>query len=95
MENENQATKPGMRTVKGLLQERWHHLLLGLLIAAHLAVNRAWLSTNLVLLGWDRPRHLIESLVYNDILQQVSPQSLFEAWVHSGYYPPLFHWATE
>jgi len=90
---ENQATRSGLGSAKGLLQQRWHQVLLGLLIAAQLAVNRAWLSTNLVLLGWDRPRHLIESLVYNDILRQVSPRTLFEAWVHSGYYPPLFHWA--
>jgi 4-amino-4-deoxy-L-arabinose transferase-like glycosyltransferase len=93
MVTENRATKSGPGAVKGFLRQRWHQVLLGLLIAAQLAVNRAWLSTNLVLLGWDRPRHLIESLVYNDILRQVSPQSLFEAWVHSGYYPPLFHWA--
>ena len=71
----------------------WHLLLLGILIVAQLAVNWAWLRTNVVLLGWDRPRHLIESLVYNDILGQLSLRSLFEGWVHSGYYPPLFHWA--
>ncbi|HUW95730.1 MAG TPA: glycosyltransferase family 39 protein, partial [Anaerolineae bacterium] len=93
MVTENQATRSGLGRAKGLLEQRWHQVLLGLLIVAQLAVNRAWLSTNLVLLGWDRPRHLIESLVYNDILRQVSPRTLFEAWVHSGYYPPLFHWA--
>jgi 4-amino-4-deoxy-L-arabinose transferase-like glycosyltransferase len=92
MVTKNHATRPGA-AVEAFLRQRWHQVLLGLLIAAQLAANRAWLSTNLVLLGWDRPRHLIESLVYNDILRQVSPQSLFEAWVHSGYYPPLFHLA--
>jgi 4-amino-4-deoxy-L-arabinose transferase-like glycosyltransferase len=75
------------------LRQRWHGVLLGVLIAAQVAVNWAWLRTNVVILGWDRPRHLIESLVYNDILQQVTLRSTFEAWTHSGYYPPLFHWA--
>jgi 4-amino-4-deoxy-L-arabinose transferase-like glycosyltransferase len=93
MVTDNQAARSVLGSAKGLLEQRWHQVLLGLLIAAQLAVNRAWLSTNLVLLGWDRPRHLIESLVYNDILQYVSLRSMFEAWVHSGYYPPLFHWA--
>jgi len=78
---------------KDLLRGRWQIMLLGLLIAAQAAVNWAWLSTNVVILGWDRPRHLIESLVYNDLLEQVTLRSTFEAWTHSGYYPPLFHWA--
>jgi 4-amino-4-deoxy-L-arabinose transferase-like glycosyltransferase len=82
-----------MQAAKEFLRRRWHLLLLGLLIAAQVAVNWTWLSTNWVLLGWDRPRHLIESLVYNDLLEYVSLRSLFEAWVHSGYYPPLFHLA--
>jgi len=82
-----------MHAANELLRRRWHLLLLGLLIVAQVAVNWGWLSTNVVLLGWDRPRHLIESLVYNDLLESVSMRSLFEAWVHSGYYPPLFHWA--
>jgi 4-amino-4-deoxy-L-arabinose transferase-like glycosyltransferase len=75
------------------LRQRWHVVLLGVLIAAQVVVNWAWLRTNVVILGWDRPRHLIESLVYNDLLQQVTLRSTFEAWTHSGYYPPLFHWA--
>lgn len=76
-----------------LLRRYWHLAALGLLIVAHLAVNWAWLSANVVILGWDRPRHLIESLVYNDILEQITLRSLFEAWTHSGYYPPLYHLA--
>lgn len=82
-----------LEKVKGLLRSRWQVLLLGLLIAAQVAVNWTWLRTNVVIVGWDRPRHLIESLVYNDLLQQVTLRSTFEAWTHSGYYPPLFHWA--
>jgi len=66
-------------------------VLLGLLVAFQLAVNWAWLSTNVTIIGWDRPRHLIESLVYNDILEHIGLGSLFQAWTHSGYYPPLLH----
>jgi 4-amino-4-deoxy-L-arabinose transferase-like glycosyltransferase len=75
------------------LRSHWQLLTLGVLIAGQWAVNWAWLSTNTVILGWDRPRHLIESLVYNDILDQVTLRSLFQAWTHSGYYPPLYHLA--
>lgn len=77
----------------GFLVRQGHLVLLSLLISIQLAVNWAWLSTNVVIIGWDRPRHLIESLVYNDILEQVNLNSLFEAQTHSGYYPPLFHWS--
>jgi 4-amino-4-deoxy-L-arabinose transferase-like glycosyltransferase len=69
----------------------WTVLALALLIVVQSAVNWSWLSTNVVVLGWDRPRHLIESLVYNDLLKQVSFDSLFRTLTYSGYYPPLFH----
>jgi len=82
-----------LEKVKSLLRSRWQVMFLGLLIAAQVVVNWTWLRTNVVIVGWDRPRHLIESLVYNDLLQQVTLRSTFEAWTHSGYYPPLFHWA--
>ena len=72
MVTESKAKGPVMGSVKDWARRQWHLVLLGLLIAAQLAVNWVWLRTNVVLLGWDRPRHLIESLVYNDILQQVS-----------------------
>jgi 4-amino-4-deoxy-L-arabinose transferase-like glycosyltransferase len=81
------------RAVRGFLSHRWHLLLLSLLILFQLAVNWAWLSTNVTVIGWDRPRHLIESLVYNDILQHIDLGSLFEGWTHSGYYPPFFHFS--
>jgi len=73
-----------------VVQQR-HLLLLFLLIAFQLTINWAWLSTNVTIIGWDRPRHLIESLVYSDILEQIDLGSLFQALTHSGYYPPLFH----
>lgn len=89
----NSDAESVLQVVTRSLRERWHVVLLGILVAAQVAVNWAWLRTNVVILAWDRPRHLIESLVYNDILRQVTLRSMFEAWTHSGYYPPLFHWA--
>jgi 4-amino-4-deoxy-L-arabinose transferase-like glycosyltransferase len=66
-------------------------LILAALILFHLLNNWIWLSTNVVIVGWDRPRHLIESLRYNDILKTLNYPSFFEAFTLSGYYPPLFH----
>ncbi len=55
-------------------------------------VNWHWLSANVVTYGWDRLDHLITSLAYRDILQQVTPASLLRALAYSSYYPPLFHY---
>lgn len=66
-------------------------LILAALLLFHIVNNWIWLSTNLVIVGWDRPRHLIESLRYNDLLKNLSYPSFFEAFTLSGYYPPLFH----
>ncbi len=87
------VTPSGVRfhKAKEFLRSYGHVLLLALLIVIQIAINWSWLSTNVNVIGWDRPRHLIESLVYNDILDQTSLGSLFEAWTYSGYYPPLFH----
>lgn len=66
-------------------------LILATLVLFHILNNWMWLSTNVVIVGWDRPRHLIESLRYNDILKTFNYPSFFEAFTLSGYYPPLFH----
>jgi 4-amino-4-deoxy-L-arabinose transferase-like glycosyltransferase len=89
----NSGAEPAPQMVTRFIRRQGHVLLLGLLIAAQVVVNWAWLRTNVVIVGWDRPRHLIESLVYNNLLRQVTPRTTFEAWTYSGYYPPLFHWA--
>jgi 4-amino-4-deoxy-L-arabinose transferase-like glycosyltransferase len=81
----------GRRELRSFVGSHWTLWVLGLLIVAQIAINWSWLSTNLNVVGWDRPRHLIESLVYNDILRQVDLTSLFRALTYSGYYPPLFH----
>jgi 4-amino-4-deoxy-L-arabinose transferase-like glycosyltransferase len=87
------ASRPVLSSARDGLAHRWRLVLLSLLILFQLVVNWAWLSTNVTVIGWDRPRHLIESLVYNDIFKQIDLGSLFEGWTHSGYYPPLFHFS--
>ncbi|MGB3904495.1 MAG: glycosyltransferase family 39 protein [Anaerolineae bacterium] len=77
--------------VRRFVGAHWTVLALGLLIVIQIAISWLWLSTNVVVLGWDRPRHLIESLVYSDLLKQADFRSLFRAITYSGYYPPLFH----
>ncbi|CAN5376137.1 hypothetical protein BH10CHL1_BH10CHL1_15620 [soil metagenome] len=54
-------------------------------------VNWHWLGVNVVTYGWDRMDHLITSLAYNNILQTITPQSIFNALVYSNYYPPFVH----
>ena len=66
-------------------------LVLAAVILLHIVNNWMWLSTNEVIVGWDRPRHLIESLRYNNILKTLNYPSFFQAFTLSGYYPPLFH----
>ncbi|HYN87380.1 MAG TPA: glycosyltransferase family 39 protein, partial [Ardenticatenaceae bacterium] len=53
--------------------------------------NWAWLRTNVVTLGWDRIAHLETSLLYFDVLRDLHPRTLFNAWTLEGYYPPLVH----
>jgi len=69
----------------------WPFVVLAALILFHIVNNWIWPSTNLVIVGWDRPRHLIESLRYNDILKTLNYPSFFKAFTLSGYYPPSFH----
>lgn len=78
------------RAVRGFVVQQRYPALLSLLVA-FLTLNWAWLSIDVTTIDWDRPRHLIERLVYNDILERVNLNSLLAALTHSGYYPPLFH----
>ncbi len=78
------------RAVRGVVVQQRYLVLLSLLIAL-LAVNCAWLSINVAIIDRDRPGHLIERLVHNDLLERVNLNSLSTALTHSGYYLPLFH----
>lgn len=85
------ATVIGLWRTGRFLRRYWWALALIALVIVQIAINLSWLSTNVMVVGWDRPRHLIESLVYNEMLTEISLRSLFEAFTYSGYYPPLFH----
>ncbi|MDQ3249890.1 MAG: glycosyltransferase family 39 protein, partial [Chloroflexota bacterium] len=69
----------------------WQLGVVSLLTLGCALVNRHWLGVNVVTYGWDRMDHLITSLVYNDILASITPQSVFSALVFSNYYPPFVH----
>ena len=61
------------------------------LVAFHVVSNWAFVATQVTILGWDRPAHLVRTLVYNDILQEVNIRSLFEVMTWSWNRPPLSH----
>jgi len=48
-----------------------------------------WLSANVVLTRWDSPQLLVKSLVFNDLLQNLSLASLFDVMIWDTYKPPL------
>lgn len=64
-------------------------LLLALLSIFHGVNNWLYLSKSATILGWDQPDHLVRTMVYNDILQQVNLRSLFEVMTWSWNRPPL------
>jgi 4-amino-4-deoxy-L-arabinose transferase-like glycosyltransferase len=61
------------------------------LVAFHAVNNWIYVRTQVTILGWDRPAHLVRTLVYNDMLQRLNIQSLFEAMTWSWNRPPLSH----
>ncbi|MFQ5886285.1 MAG: hypothetical protein ACE5II_03515, partial [Anaerolineae bacterium] len=64
-------------------------LLLTLLSIFHGVNNWLYLSKSVTILGWDQPDHLVRTMVYNGILQQVNIESLFEVMTWSWNRPPL------
>ena len=45
-------------------------------------------------MGWDPVGHLWRTIVYRDVLTQVSPVTLFQALTTDSFRPPLFHLCT-
>jgi len=62
-----------------------------LLAGFHIANNWAYVSKRVTIRGWDRPAHLVRTLIYNDILKEINVRSLFEALTWSWNRPPLRH----
>ncbi len=71
---------------------RWASLATVLaLLAFHAANNWAFVVAQVTILGWDRPAHLVRTLIYNDMLAEVNLRSLFEVLTWSWNRPPLYH----
>ena len=50
-----------------------------------------WLSANQFAIGWDRPKHLVSTLIFDRMLRPLNIVTLFEVFsLNIGYYPPLF-----
>jgi 4-amino-4-deoxy-L-arabinose transferase-like glycosyltransferase len=64
-------------------------LLIAMLVAWHAFHNWLWLDHNIVLTGWDKARHLAQSLAYNDMLSPFRLRSLFSAFISDSVRPPL------
>jgi 4-amino-4-deoxy-L-arabinose transferase-like glycosyltransferase len=64
-------------------------LLIAVLVAWHAFHNWLWLDRNIVLTGWDKARHLAQSLAYNDMLTPLRLRSLFTAFISDTVRPPL------
>ena len=61
------------------------------LVAFHVYNNWVFVTTQVTILGWDRPAHLVRTLIYNDMLQAVNIRNLFEVLTWSWNRPPLSH----
>ena len=64
------------------------------LVLFHVLNNWIFVRTQVTILGWDRPAHLVRTLIYNDMLQQVNLRNLFEVMTWSWNRPPLSHLAA-
>ncbi|MCZ7569356.1 MAG: glycosyltransferase family 39 protein [Ardenticatenaceae bacterium] len=66
-----------------------------LIVLFNLWGNLYWIRRNVVLVGRDAGGHLTRALQYVEILQRVTPQTLFEALTYHGYRPPAFYIAAQ
>jgi len=82
--------KTGTQIVTWLQKHRgW--LVLALLWLFHVVNNGLWQSTNVVILGWDCPAHLLRSLAYYQALKPLSLDSITQIITYHNFYPPFFH----
>jgi hypothetical protein len=77
-------------------QAKRHGRLLSLLavlalVAFHVFNNWAFITKQMTILGWDRPAHLVRTLIYNDMLRPVNIRSIFQVMTWSWNRPPLSH----
>jgi 4-amino-4-deoxy-L-arabinose transferase-like glycosyltransferase len=65
-------------------------LLVGGLLLFHAVNNLLWLAENVTSTGWDKPRHLAQSLSYTQTLSSPTVRSLFSVMTADPIRPPLF-----
>jgi 4-amino-4-deoxy-L-arabinose transferase-like glycosyltransferase len=63
----------------------------GALWLIHVGMNLWWRYVNVMILGWDRPAHLVRSVEYLHLLQPFSLDGALNALTNHSFYPPLFH----
>lgn len=64
-------------------------LLIAGLVTWHAIYNWHWLQRNVVITGWDKARHLAQSLAYNNMLSPLTLRTLFNALISDQVRPPL------
>ncbi len=65
-------------------------LLIGGLVLFYTVNNWVWLKTNVTSTGWDKPRHLAQSLNYAQMLRTPGLRSLFNVMTGDPVRPPFF-----
>lgn len=73
------------------LQRHRDWMVLASLWLFHAVNNGLWQSTNVIILGSDRPGHLLQSLTYYQALRPLSLDSISQIITYHTFYPPLFH----
>ena len=71
------------------VSQRWEYLALSILVFFHVVNNWAYLKTRVTILYRDWPSHLSRTLMYDEILREISLRTLFEAMTRTWYRPPL------
>ena len=92
MTGENSAE--GSNEERGLQPAFRRHIyliLIGLLWLVHIVMNWLWHRSNITILGWDRPGHLVRSLEHLKLMQPFSTMGLVDALTWPSFLPPLFH----
>jgi 4-amino-4-deoxy-L-arabinose transferase-like glycosyltransferase len=83
----NQQSLPGR--LRTQLDRFGPALLIAALVTWHALYNWYWLSNNTVLTGWDKARHLAQSLTYNNLLTPLTLRSFFGALISDSVRPPF------
>ena len=75
------------------MKRHWHWIALAFLWLFHTVNNWFWLAANVVSTGWDRPKHLSQSLAYTNTFNHLGLVSGLKAVIfdNKSPYPPLFH----